>query len=65
MFGRRFDDAAGKAIGETYQVTQFHDPNWMIQTLMPAADLAVNQDRLMVTVSQGSGSIWVLDGVDR
>jgi Tol biopolymer transport system component len=66
VFGRRFDPAASKPIGDMFQVTQFHDPrSLMIANSVSTIGLSVTQDRLMVTVSQGSGSIWILDNVDR
>jgi hypothetical protein len=37
----------------------------MVPKSIEQVGLALTQDRLVVTVTQASGSIWVLDNVDR
>jgi len=37
----------------------------MIAKCIPFVGLSVSQSQLMATVSQSSGSIWILDNVDR
>ena len=65
VFGVRFDPAAGKTAGDIFQVTQFHDPSFMVGRLVSTVGLSLTKEKLMVTTYQSSGSIWVLDGVDR
>ena len=65
MWGIRFDSAKGKSIGEGFPVTAFESPSLMVANYMPAVDLSLNQDRLVLTMAQVSGSIWVLDNLDR
>jgi Tol biopolymer transport system component/DNA-binding winged helix-turn-helix (wHTH) protein len=59
------DLAHGKASGAAVQVTSFKDPSLMVARVIPTVEIDVAQDKLMVTTSQNSGSIWVLDNVDR
>jgi Tol biopolymer transport system component len=66
VWGIRFDPSRGKAVGEPFRVTSFENPSLMVPTNgIPAVGLSVTQDRLVVTVEERSGSIWVLDNVDR
>ncbi|HTQ62184.1 MAG TPA: winged helix-turn-helix domain-containing protein [Candidatus Solibacter sp.] len=65
VWGTRFDPVHGKTEGEPFQVTAFDNPRLMVAEVMPDAGLSLTQDKLIVTVSQVSGSIWVLDNVDR
>lgn len=64
VFGVRFDPAGGKPVGDTFQITQFHDPSLMMAKSVPKLGLSITQNRLVVTVSQSSGNIWVLDNLD-
>ena len=52
-------------MGDPFPVTSFDNPNLMIANSIEAVGLSLTQDRLVVTVAQVSGSIWVLDNVDR
>jgi len=63
VWGTRFDSAHGKAIGQPFRVTSFERPSLMVpQQIQPVA-LSLTQNRLLLTMSEVSGSIWVLDGV--
>ena len=61
----RFDSARGRPVSEPFPVTAFDSPRLMVAKLIPAVSISLTQDRLVVTVSQASGNIWVLDNVDR
>jgi Tol biopolymer transport system component/DNA-binding winged helix-turn-helix (wHTH) protein len=65
VWGIHFDPVNGRAEGEPFQVTTFDNPRLMVAEVMPTVGLTLTQDQLIVTVSQVSGSIWVLDNVDR
>jgi tricorn protease-like protein len=54
-----------KQIGDVFEVTHFDDPTKHIPNLVPMIGFSVAGNRLLVTLSQRSGSLWVLDGVDR
>jgi Tol biopolymer transport system component len=65
VWGVHFDPVKGKPVGEPFQITAFDNPRKMVADVMPDVGLSVAQNRLIVTVSQVSGSIWVLDNVDQ
>jgi Tol biopolymer transport system component/DNA-binding winged helix-turn-helix (wHTH) protein len=65
VWGIHFDAVNGRAEGEPFQVTAFDNPRLMVAEVMPSVGLTLTEDQLIVTVSQVSGSIWVLDNVDR
>ena len=65
VFRVRYDSIHGKPAGEVSKITDFKDASLMVAKNIPTAGLSLTQDRLMITVSQSSGSIWVLDNVDR
>jgi hypothetical protein len=50
-------------VGDPFRVTAFDRPS--LELPFASADLSLTQNRLMITVAQVSGSIWVLDNVDR
>jgi Tol biopolymer transport system component len=65
VWGTRFDSAHGKPEGKPFQVSTFDRASQMIpQNIAPVA-LTLTQDRLVVTAAQVSGSIWIIDNVDR
>jgi len=63
VWGIHFDPVKGKTEGEPFQVTSFDNPRLMVAEVMPDVGLSLTQNQLIVTVSQVSGSIWVLDDV--
>jgi Tol biopolymer transport system component/predicted Ser/Thr protein kinase len=63
VWGMRFDQSQGKPIGQAFRVTSFDRPSLMVpQQIQPVA-LSIGQNSLLLTMSQVSGSIWVLDNV--
>ena len=65
VFGIRFDPAKGKAIGAPFRVTSFESPALMVPKYIYPVGLSLTQDKLVLTMEKRSGSIWVLDNVDR
>jgi tricorn protease-like protein len=63
VFGVHFD-AAKKIPGEPFQVTHFDTPTLMIPKQISPVEFSLTKDRLVVTLGQRSGSIWMLDHVD-
>ena len=61
----RFDPAAGKTVGQPFQVSKFESHRLMIPRWIPPVGLSLTQDKLVLTMAEESGSIWVLDNVDR
>ena len=46
-------------------MTAFENPSLMIPDRIAFVALSLNQNRLVLTMEEVSGSIWVLDDVDR
>ena len=65
MWGIRFDPNAGKAAGQPFELSNFNSSQLTILRWMSGAGLSLVQDKLVLTMSEESGNIWVLDNVDR
>ncbi len=65
VWGIRFDATQGKPVGEPFRVTTFEDPAQMLPRQITKVELSLTQDQLLLTLEDLSGSIWVLDNVDR
>jgi dipeptidyl aminopeptidase/acylaminoacyl peptidase len=65
VWGIRFDPGKGTPVGNPFPVTSFESPALMIPKQISRVQLSLTQDRLVITVAQVSGSIWVLENVDR
>jgi Tol biopolymer transport system component/DNA-binding winged helix-turn-helix (wHTH) protein len=65
VWGIHFDPAAGKTMGEPFQVSQFENPRLMIPRWIPPVGMSLTQDKLVLTMAEESGGIWVLDNADR
>ena len=61
VWGIRFDAVKGKPVGDPFQVTSFESPSQMFPTDIP--ELSLTQEKLVMTIAQVSGSIWILDNV--
>jgi Tol biopolymer transport system component/DNA-binding winged helix-turn-helix (wHTH) protein len=65
LWGMHFDPVNGKPQGKPFQVTSFESPNLMIPRQIPAVDISITSDRLILPLALTSGNIWILDNVDR
>ena len=65
VWGIHFDPEAGKPVGQPFQVSKFESPRLMVPRWIPTVGLSLTQDKLVMTMAEESGSIWVLDNVDR
>ena len=65
VWGIRFDPTQRGPVGEPFQVTRFDSPELMILDQITLAELSLTQDWLTLTMTDASGSIWMLDNVDR
>lgn len=63
VWGIHFDPAAGKPVGQPFQVSHFESPRLMIPRFIGVVGLSLTQDKLVLTLSEESGSIWLLDNV--
>jgi serine/threonine protein kinase/Tol biopolymer transport system component len=65
VWGIRFDPRRGVPIGVAFPVTNFASPRLMVPQSIEPVGFALTQDRLVLTMEDVSGGIWVLDGVDQ
>jgi Tol biopolymer transport system component/DNA-binding winged helix-turn-helix (wHTH) protein len=65
IWGIRFDPDAGKPVGQPFQISKFDSPRLMILRSIPFVGLSLTQNKLVVTMAEESGSIWMLDAIDR
>jgi hypothetical protein len=63
--GMRFDPIDCKATSEPFLVTSFESPGKMIPPLMVDVQISLGKDRLVVLIREVTGSIWMLENVDR
>ena len=63
VWGIRFDSTKGKPRGEPFRVTSFETPALMLPEQIQIVELSLTQDKLLLTMEERSGSIWVLDDV--
>jgi len=60
----RFDGASGKGVGAPFQVTRYDSPRHQLTPRFGAAEIGVSAERLIVTIMEQTGNIWMLDGLD-
>jgi hypothetical protein len=64
IWGIRFDPAEGKPVGQPFQISKFDSPRLMILRSIAFVGLSFTQNKLVVTMAEESGSIWLLDNVE-
>jgi dipeptidyl aminopeptidase/acylaminoacyl peptidase len=64
VWGIRFDPGTGKPVGQPFELSKFDRPRLMILPWIPPVGFSLAQDKLVLTMAQESGNIWVLDNVD-
>jgi Tol biopolymer transport system component len=64
VWGIRFDPISGRAVGEEFRVSRHEGPG---RTLASAgyAELGVGERRLLLPLTETTGSIWLLDNLAR
>ena len=65
VWGRRFDPAQGKPLGQPFQVTAIESPNRMMPLSLAPADISLSADRLVLRITEVTGNLWMLENVDR
>jgi len=61
----RFDPASGKPLDQPMRVTDFETTTQMIIPNIIQLEMALTSDRIILPMMETSGSIWVLENVDR
>jgi Tol biopolymer transport system component len=65
VWGRRFDPANGRPIGEPFRVSNFSDPKRLVARDLGRVEIAVAADQLFLPITESSSQIWLLDNVSR
>jgi Tol biopolymer transport system component/DNA-binding winged helix-turn-helix (wHTH) protein len=63
VWGRRFDAAKRRPVGDPFRVTDFSGSQLLQYDFIANIGLSIARRKLAVTVLQSSGSVWVLDNV--
>jgi Tol biopolymer transport system component len=63
VWGIRFNPSSGHPVGGPFRLTAFEGPALNVPNRIDLVDLAVDQTKLVLTMSEVSGGIWVLDKV--
>lgn len=61
----RIDPVSGKPLGQPARVTDFESATQMIMPDIIQLEMALTSDRIILPMMETSGSIWVLENVDR
>jgi len=64
VWGQRFDPTRGQPAGQPFRVTSFDSPGRMLWP-NPGSEIPLDTERLLIPITEVTGSIWVLDNVDR
>jgi eukaryotic-like serine/threonine-protein kinase len=65
LWGVGFDADRGAPVGEPFTLTAFDSPALHISPHVQRAEMEVSAQHVVLTMKAVSGSIWMLDGVDR
>src|SRR5262245_3378217 len=65
VWGIRFDPLKGKPVGESFQVTAFESPSRMVFPRVAPLEMAIAGGRLLINLTEATGSLWILENVDR
>lgn len=61
VFSVGFDPARGRSDREVRQLTDFHSPEFVVAGVIPSIGFSLVNDKLMLTMAQTSGGVWLLD----
>jgi Tol biopolymer transport system component len=65
LWGVRFDPDVGKTIGQPFGLTHFDSPSRMMSPNIDKTELGIGPRRVLLPLSSVTGSIWMLDHVER
>jgi hypothetical protein len=65
VWGIHFNSGQGRPVGEPFRVTTFESPSLMIPQQIQLVGFSLSQKNFVLTLEDLSGSIWVLDNVDK
>ena len=65
LAGIRFDPDRGIAVGQPFDVTHFTSQSLIVNPFMPRAEIGIAAHRAVLPMMSSTGSIWMLDNVDK
>jgi Tol biopolymer transport system component len=65
LWAVRFDGVHGKVAGAPFQITHYDSIRHELSPFIGTADISVSERRLILPIYEHTGSIWMLDNVDR
>jgi len=65
IWGRRFDPVKGQPMGESFPVTSFEDPAQMVFPEIDGLQFSLAAGCLVLPITEVTGSIWMLEEMDR
>ena len=65
LWAVRFDPDRGEPIGSPFALTQLDSPAFMISPQYDVNELSISPGRAVLSMQTSSGSIWMVEGVDR
>jgi len=65
VWGIHFDPDKGEPVGKMFRVSDFEKSSLTIPRWIPPVALSITQDKMLLTMAETSGGIWILDNVDR
>jgi serine/threonine protein kinase/Tol biopolymer transport system component len=65
LWAIRFDPERGTQVGDPFALTQFETPTLTISQDMNQSEMDVSSRHVVLTMKTVSGSIWMLDNVDK
>ena len=63
VWGIDFDRVRGTAVGEAFPVTGLDSPRVGMPQHLPSVDVSLDRNRLVLTIEEVSGNLWVLDNL--
>ena len=65
VWGRHIDPESGVPSGSPFQVTSIGSVRRSVSSDLPQVQIAVTASELFLPITEATGELWVLDGIDR
>jgi Tol biopolymer transport system component/DNA-binding winged helix-turn-helix (wHTH) protein len=65
VWGRRFDPNTGKPSGDPFRVTNLENPSERVSSPVNTMELAIAPNQMILPIVEASGSVWVLENIER
>jgi Tol biopolymer transport system component/DNA-binding winged helix-turn-helix (wHTH) protein len=65
VWGRRVDPGTGKPSGDPFRVTNLENPSERVSSPVNTMELAIAPNQMILPIVEASGSVWVLENIER